>query len=483
MPMATLVTFASYKNFRAWSVGLGILVTLGGCKGRNKEVPSAPQSPSPAVQPAPEATAPAVASFEPKDGVPGTELTLHGSGFTAEAQVIFNGAVRVPAMVLDGTVLKVWVPEGAGTGSLQVQMATGSATAPAPFTVLPSRASALAMPFAEVPSSNDRRTRKVDLPGPRRTEQYAVLTLPKAPVFHPYHPLDLANDSLREGKLIVQVSLNLQLPEAFHPALPDSLKAKLKELSLAPDQVDILVVSQDQPWSAPMLFRPHYWLAPEAPTHGADYNLTREVQAGLFEGGPEVHFVGHAPGDWVSANVSVHSGADNLILSSPDNLAVAGLNPYRSRAFWTLTQCGPRAAATLHLMLNDADQATLEGLMLRAGNLRQLIQLMEHSPLGATPMVASLKALNRPVITGVRAYRPRRPRKALHQLPPTFTTLEVTGNGFTGATAVTAGGRPAAQWSVVDDTRMRVVLADRNPGVDLVVTTPMGTAGTSTGAR
>ena len=479
MAQQTCSTFASHLAVRPWSVGLGILLTLAGCKGGGKVQPKAP-TPIPSE---PQAATLTVTSFEPKAAAPGAALLLRGSRFTQDAQVCFNGTLRVPSQWLSSTLLKVWVPEGAATGSIQVETAAGSATATAPFTVLPSRSAALAMPFVVVPSSNDGRTCKVDFPGPRRTAQYDGLYLPMAPVFHPYHPMDLTDDSLRPGKVASQMNVNLKLPEAFHPVLPDSLKAKLAELALAPGQVDILVVSQDQPWAAPMLFRPHYWLVPEAPSHQADYNVTREVQAGIFEGGADVHFVGHTPGEWVSGSVSVHSAEEHLVVSSPDNLAVAGLNPFHSRAFWTLTQCGPRAAATLHLMFDDADQATLEGLMLRAGNLKQLIHLMEHSPLGATPMTASLKALNRPVITGMRSYRPRRPRKALHQLPPTFTILEILGNGFTGATAVTTSGKPAPQWSVLDDTRMRVVLNNRDANTGVVITTPMGTAGTANLAK
>ena len=159
------------------------------------------------------------------------------------------------------------------------------------------------------------------------------------------------------------------------------------------------MVSQDQPWLAPMLFRPHYWTDPEAPRNGT-YHTHRQIQAGIFGAEPSVHFVGHTPGEWIEAEVVVHpqqdGDPDSLVLSSPDNMAVAGLSPEQSQAFWTLTRCGDRAAATLHLLLNDADQATLEGLLPSSPTLRALLDQLQASPLATTPMVASLKALTLP---------------------------------------------------------------------------------------
>jgi len=279
------------------------------------------------------------------------------------------------------------------------QSAPRPAVAPAPFTVLPSRAATLALPFVPVAKTNELLGAQLDFPVAARTRQYEELSFPKAPLFHPYHPLDLETGSLREDKLFCQVTLNLHLPEAFFPALPAEVRAKVKELGLKPSQVEVRVVSQDQPWLAPMLFRPHYWTDPDAPRNGT-YHLSRRIQAGIFGAGPTVHFVGHTPGAWVEAPVIVHPEADadpgSLIVSSPENLAVAGLNPHHTQAFWTLTRCGDRAAATLHLLLDDADQATLEGLVPVSATPRQLLDHLQTSPLGPTAVGASLKALTLP---------------------------------------------------------------------------------------
>lgn len=61
------------------------------------------------------------------------------------------------------------------------------------------------------------------------------------------------------------------------------------------------------------------------------------------------------------------------------------------------------------------------------------------------------------------------------------STITLTGNGFTGATAVSFGGTPATNLSVVNDTTLTVTLPTHSAGtVDVSVTAPGGT-GTATG--
>jgi hypothetical protein len=239
----------------------------------------------------------------------------------------------------------------------------------------------------------------LDFPMARRTDQYRIVGLPQAPVFHPY---DLIGDhNLREGKMAPQFSFNLQLPADFFEVLPPSVAARIAALGIPREQVDIFWVVQDQPWTGePLLFRPHYWTDPQAPSQGV-YHQNRKVHAGLFEAPPGIHFRGHRPEDFVAADLSVHGpehGAGTILASPPGVLVMEGLDHRRSASFWTLTQSGHRAAATLHALLNDADQAALEALSPQVTTLRTLLRELEAegSPLRGTPMVDKFRQLLRP---------------------------------------------------------------------------------------
>ena len=443
-----------------------LLLALVACKGGGGKSPQVRPA-EPKVQAETPNPAPLLQHFEPAAGIPGTAVTLRGAHFTLESKVTFHGGVPARWELLNDHSILAWVPAGSASGPITIETKGGSVSS-TPFTILPSRADALDAPFVEVPNSRDHKTRKVDFPGHRRTQQYEFFSLPKAPVFHPYHPYDPGDGSLRNpDKGTLQVNLNLKLPEAFYPALPASVRAKVAELALEPGHVDIFVVSQDQPWTSatPMLFRPHYWTDPDAPANGT-YDKATRIHAGIFEAPGGVHFQGSPSGAFLEAGVQVHPDENTVIVSSPDNLGVAGLDPDHSQAFWTLTSTGTRAAATLHLILNDADQEALEELMPGMNTLRELVTQLEGSTLLApTPMVASLKALTRPQAT-------------LTQLAAGASRKWIiAGNGFTGATAVSAGGHPlpAARFTVKDDTLLVVKLPAGTPlPCDLVITTPLG---------
>jgi YVTN family beta-propeller protein len=64
-------------------------------------------------------------------------------------------------------------------------------------------------------------------------------------------------------------------------------------------------------------------------------------------------------------------------------------------------------------------------------------------------------------------------------------TVTVTGSGFTGATAVHFGATEAASFTVTSDTSLTAVVPAGTAGstVDVTVTTPQGTSGTSSADR
>jgi hypothetical protein len=155
------------------------------------------------------------------------------------------------------------------------------------------------------------------------------------------------------------------------------------------------------PASGQYLLRPHYWADPEAPQTGT-HSTSFRVGVALLEQDPDIHFVGHGPEACFQADISIHPESEDPcapIVSSPGNLAIAGLTPGVTRGFWSVTRIGDRAAATLHLLFNDSDQETLEQVAGTARTFPQLLDGLDATPaLAGSRPVQMLKSLFRPVI-------------------------------------------------------------------------------------
>ena len=124
---------------------------------------------------------------------------------------------------------------------------------------------------------------------------------------------------------------------------------------------------QTLPWQAgaPIQLRPQGWIDPEAPAQGA-HRAEQPVWAGIFEAparpyGP-IHFSGRGDQDFFPTGILVRPGKNNLVTGSGFDLVVDGLDYHNSIAFWTLTPLGDRAAATLHILVNDEHQRLLADL-------------------------------------------------------------------------------------------------------------------------
>jgi len=230
-----------------------------------------------------------------------------------------------------------------------------------------SRQAFLRQPLVRVPAipDVDDPTPLFDWPALHRTRPYSGVSgpLPKAPAFHACRN----NEELRDGHLGARYLYQLRFPGDFYPAIPSSIQAKVRERGLDPGRVDVLCVVQTLPWQAgaPIQLRPQGWIDPEAPAQVA-HRAEQPVWAGIFEAparphGP-IHFSGRGDQDFFPTGILVRPGRNHLITGSGFDLVVDGLDYHNSTAFWTLTQLGDRAAATLHILVNDEHQRLLADL-------------------------------------------------------------------------------------------------------------------------
>ncbi|MCG8603770.1 DNRLRE domain-containing protein, partial [bacterium] len=102
---------------------------------------------------------PALTSFEPPDGAPGTEVTISGSNLSNVAEVSFNGRSASSFQAVSDSRLAAIVPLDATSGPIQISNAAGTAVSLSEFTVrdLPSSLTLLPTDDSFVRSSRPSR--------------------------------------------------------------------------------------------------------------------------------------------------------------------------------------------------------------------------------------------------------------------------------------------------------------------------------------
>ncbi|WP_306597685.1 hypothetical protein [Geothrix sp. 21YS21S-2] len=420
------------------------------------------------------ASAPEITAITPASGVPGAEVVLEGRALAGPTRLTFAGR-DLPAGRFDAdgdSRIRVRIPDDAQDGGvIAVSTAAGTAQAPA-FTLLPSRRAAFPKALEKITGTYDSGT-WVNFPAGGRSAIYNLLE-PTAPVFHAYHPggEDGTGSGNRPGHLFTRYSLNLKLPAPFQEALPASVKAGIADAGLNPADVDILCASQDYQYDGVTpdlgiyLFRPHYWTDPGAPATGK-YVQPHTLTAGIFEADAGVTIDGHAPGVMFPFGILTHGDQDPLtkepldsqILVSGNTQPMAGFDTGASTGLWSLTREGTRAAATLHLLFNDGDQAALDGITAASGTLQDLVTAMDKA-VGASRGTRMLKALFRPMASSATR---------------SGATVTLAGTCLGGATAVLLDGKPVAGLKALSDAVVRVDLPAGTTG-KLQVVTPLGTS-------
>lgn len=417
-----------------------------------------------------QASGPVITLVAPLQGVPGTEVTLTGSGLGGAIQVRYAAEVLAPARfdVDSDTRIRVRIPDDAqAPGTLTVVTPADQAVT-APFALTPSRRTILAQPLVQVDNPQLAKT-WLNFPEARRSAIYG-LQEPLAPVFHPYHQEPLFQGG--RGKSAPDYTVFLKLPPAYYPLLPQPLRDQVAALGLDPAQVDILVASQDYafdgvtPNSGVYLFRPHYWTDPEAPVSGI-YEANHTLTGALFLTDPGVTVSGHAAGVPFAFGIITHGPGPATagdILVSANTEPMGGFNVTATTGLWSLVAEGPRAAATLHLLFNDADQATLEALVPGLGTVEDLVDGLAGSSLATGRGVAMLLSLGRPVVDAVSASAPD---------PGGNRVLTLTGTCLKDATEVTLDGAPLAGFRAVSEAQVKATLPAGAAGA-LRVTSPFG---------
>jgi hypothetical protein len=426
-------------------------------------------------------------TFSPTLGGPGTKVVVTGSGFIGTDQVVFGGTAATSKASADGTTLTAWAPDMApgqtpGPVDLTVRTVSAGSISVGSFSYLAPRLALLSQPFVEVlPPVPSITSREFDYPSGHRTDQYGM-SFPQAPVLHPYNPdqygTDVRNDATGVPMLAPRMTLNIQFPTVFREVLPASVLQQIQASGVSLDNVSILCYSQNYFWdgSNPYEFRPHYYTDPNAPYSGS-YNETSNLSLGLFEAENGISLVDAQGSAFFGTQVIVHNEtvAPNLVVSSPDSLQMPGINVANSTSFWSLVVDGTNAAATLHLLLNDGDQARLEAIMDQPAapiTLQQLAQGLQADVAADTVsnprVVAQASAMFGPLVNGALLGAAAADGSA---------TLTLFGSGFTGATAVTAGtaNQAGSSLQVVSDSTLTVTVPQAAAAQgNLIVTTAFG---------
>jgi FlgD Ig-like domain/IPT/TIG domain len=113
---------------------------------------------------------PVVYAFTPHQGSPGTVVKIAGDNFDAVVSIEFPGGVLTDFRLFSSSMLKVTVPDGAGSGPILLRSANGGAWTPDAFQVItpPPGGLALAAPYPN-PGPGPFRLR-FNLPAERRFE-------------------------------------------------------------------------------------------------------------------------------------------------------------------------------------------------------------------------------------------------------------------------------------------------------------------------
>ena len=193
---------------------------------------------------------------------------------------------------------------------------------------------------------------------------------PKVPLFHPYNvtgdDLGGVSSDMREVDLLpnpfyfpVFMKLPSEMVENFQRQFPNIIPE-----NSTLDKIDYMISVQNMPWiqGRPVLYRPHYYLEPNAPyLAGYEHNLMIQANLYFLSGNP----VSFSKNEMCSAT---HPAGPITVLSGDagSSIVLNGVDNQNSSMLLTALQGDDRYAVTLHILLNDLD----------CENLRQISQAL-----------------------------------------------------------------------------------------------------------
>ncbi len=190
------------------------------------------------------------------------------------------------------------------------------------------------------------------------THQYNS-DFPTAPIIHPYNLDDTVQDQKR-----MFIPLRIKLPiQSYYWNLPENVLQAIQQIPS--DKLDLFFIAQNNVWKreADLLYRPHYWVFPNAPAYG---NFNQGFSAKItFLPVPFGTTISHQHGPFADGGFSVHPGEDGRVVSSGVNCSIENLiqgKKNQSLAFFSLIECNSRYALTLHWLLTENDETHLKNI-------------------------------------------------------------------------------------------------------------------------
>lgn len=176
-------------------------------------------------------------------------------------------------------------------------------------------------------------------------------TFPKVPLFHPYN-IETELRETHNTPLSFKVPLFTYHPSEQVDALPTEVDPYIPQ-DMPRNKIDWMVAIQNMPWTqgAPILYRPHYYLEPNA-TYLGIYNNAQTITAHCISylGNPVVFSK-----EQMTATTHPADGVTVLSGAAGDSIVLNGIDNQQSSLFFTVFKHNDRLAVTLHGLLGDVD--------------------------------------------------------------------------------------------------------------------------------
>ncbi len=407
--------------------------------------------------------APTVTGFTPNTGLGGTSIVVTGSGFTSATAVSVGGAATA-FTVLSDTTLRATVPVDGTSGPVLVDTLGGTATSAASFTVATPPPAPTVTGFS--PSNGSPGT-VVTLVGTNlqtTTGVYfggaASLSVTATPnsvtAIVPAGAFDGPVSVIAAGGGATSAA-NFQVTTPVPPPPPPAVTAVTP--AHAPAGSSVLITGSNFMFATGVSF------------NGLPASFQQTAGGGLQATVPD----GASTGPVVVTTASAGPGNGDVVFTvdaaaGPTGPTVASFTPSVGAVGATVVLTGTGLTGVTGVTVNGTPvtsflplSPTSLSFVVGAGTTTGLVRVTAAAGIATSATAFTIGKATRPTIS---SFTPTS--------GPAGTTITVTGNGFTGATAVTIGGIPAASFTVVSSTSLTAVVATGTGTGVIRVTGPGG---------